>query len=725
MRECATETGLPIHIYGPETEMTAIVPLALGLDSIEDHREFDEEELLTDKKPPAGKSEHVAQLRRQTLIPPVADHETDQSVENFSASTRCIVYGLQKRAVQGMLDFDMLCKREVPSVAAMIFPFKANHFASFYFGSEEVMIPVYKNTVEAINKHPDVSVVINFASCRSVFSSVLDILKYSDQVKTIVIIAEGVPEQQTRFLIKAASKKGVAILGPATVGGIKTGCFRIGNAGGMMDNIIDSKLYRPGSVAYVTKSGGISNELNHIICRSSDGVYEGVAIGGDRYPGSRLVDQLIKYNSNDEVKILMALGEVGGKEEYAICEALESGKITKPLIAWCIGTCSTIFPYTIQFGHAGASASKDEETALAKNNALRAAGAHVPTNFGELGSVLRRIYDELVTTGALVPAPEPRVPKVPMDYAWAKKLGLVRKPRGFVTSISDERGEELLYAGMPISMIFEENMGLGAVICLLWCKRQLPEYASRFVEMVLMVTADHGPAVSGAHNTIIATRAGKDLVSSLASGLLTIGPRFGGALDEAAVVFTEASDSGTSPQDFVKQMRLSNRLIMGIGHKVKSLSNPDMRVEIIKKYALEKFPDNTVLRYALEVESITTRKKNNLILNVDGCIAVCVVDMLRSCGAFTKVEADELVQSGCLNGLFVLGRSIGLIGHHLDQKRLKQGLYRHPWDDISYLNEGMPRRPSGGGVGGGGDDGGVSGGDGKKVDDEEKKDDAC
>ncbi len=37
-----------------------------------------------------------------------------------------------------------------------------------------------------------------------------------------------------------------------------------------------------------------------------------------------------------------------------------------------------------------------------------------------------------------------------------------------------------------------------------------------------MVTADHGPAVSGAHNTIVTARAGKDLVSSVTSGLLTI-----------------------------------------------------------------------------------------------------------------------------------------------------------------------------------------------------------
>ena len=40
---------------------------------------------------------------------------------------------------------------------------------------------------------------------------------------------------------------------------------------------------------------------------------------------------------------------------------------------------------------------------------------------------------------------------------------------------------------------------------------------------------------------------------------------------------------------------------------------------------------------------------------------------------------------GAINGLFVLGRSIGFIGHFMDQKRLKQGLYRHPWDDISYV----------------------------------------
>jgi ATP citrate (pro-S)-lyase len=45
------------------------------------------------------------------------------------------------------------------------------------------------------------------------------------------------------------------------------------------------------------------------------------------------------------------------------------------------------------------------------------------------------------------------------------------------------------------------------------------------------------------------------------------------------------------------------------------------------------------------------------------------------------------VELGGLNALFVLGRTTGFIGHWFDQKRLKQGLYRHPWDDISYVSQ--------------------------------------
>jgi ATP citrate (pro-S)-lyase len=337
----------------------------------------------------------------------------------------------------------------------------------------------------------------------------------------------------------------------------------------------------------------------------------------------------------------------------------------------------------VQFGHAGAKASSDSETADAKNAALKAAGAVVPNSFDDYGEKIAMVYKDLVKKKIIVPKPEPLAVKIPMDYNTAIKAQLVRRPANFISTISDDRGEELLYGNMLISEVFKKDIGIGGVLSILWFKKLLPDYATKFIEMAVMVTADHGPAVSGAHNTIVASRAGKDLISSLVSGMLTIGPRFGGAIDGAAQMFSEAYDSGKTPQQFVDDMKVKGVNIQGIGHLVKSIHNPDMRVTIISSYAKKHFKNTPLLDYAREVEKITTSKRDNLILNVDGCIGICFVDLLRS--ELTKKEADDYIKMGALNGLFVLGRSIGLIGHYLDQKRLKQGLYRHPWDDIAYM----------------------------------------
>ncbi len=122
----------------------------------------------------------------------------------------------------------------------------------------------------------------------------------------------------------------------------------------------------------------------------------------------------------------------------------------------------------------------------------------------------------------------------------------------------------------------------------------------------------------------------------LQAGLLTQGDRFGGALDGAARQFSGAYDRSLGAQDFVNEMRSKGSLIMGIGHRVKSINNPDMRVSLVKEFVKANFPVTPLLDYALEVERVTTRKKPNLILNVDGCIAVCFVDLLRHSGCFTK-----------------------------------------------------------------------------------------
>ena len=157
----------------------------------------------------------------------------------------------------------------------------------------------------------------------------------------------------------------------------------------------------------------------------------------------------------------------------------------------------------VQFGHAGSFANSDLETAAAKNKALREAGVIVPETFEDMPEVLHQVYTELLSNGTIAPFSEPPAPKIPIDYAWAQELGLIRKPASFISTICDDRGQELLYAGMAISEVFKEDIGIGGVLSLLWFKRRLPSYAAKFIEMVLMLTADHGPAVSGAHNTIV------------------------------------------------------------------------------------------------------------------------------------------------------------------------------------------------------------------------------
>ena len=602
----------------------------------------------------------------------------------FTRDAQAIFWNNNRNAIQRMLDYDYIIKREKPSVAAIVAPTSSNKFDKFFFGTEEVMIPIYRSTAEAVAAHPNADVLLNFASFRTAYDVTMDALGLN-RFKTIMITAEGIPERLARIMNKTARDKGVLIIGPATVGAITPGSFKVANIGGTIDNIVKSKLHRPGSCGLVTRSGGLFNELSNIIAINADGIADGVAIGGDRFVGSVFIDHLLRMEQDPNVKYMLLLGEVGGREEYKVIEAVKSGKIKKPIIAWCIGTIAKHFTSGVQFGHAGASANADEETAIAKNQAMREAGIHVPDSFNDLPHVIKGVYEELKGKGIIKEIKEPEVPNIPEDFAKALKAGKIRKPKNFICTISDDRGEEATYAGYPISSVATPDTGktIGDVVSLLWFKKVYPRWAVDFIETVIKTVADHGPAVSGAHNAKVTARAGKSVVESLVTGLLTIGPRFGGAIDGAAKYFKYAHDNSLKPSEFIKFMKKEGIPIPGIGHRIKSVRNPDKRVEGLKNFAKEYFPSTTLLDYALEVEKLTTSKKDNLILNVDGTIGILMVDMWRALG-YSEKEIDEFIESGTLNSFFILGRTIGFVGHILDEKRLKMPMYRHPFDDILY-----------------------------------------
>jgi ATP citrate (pro-S)-lyase len=63
--------------------------------------------------------------------------------------------------------------------------------------------------------------------------------------------------------------------------------------------------------------------------------------------------------------------------------------------------------------------------------------------------------------------------------------------------------------------------------------------------------------------------------------------------------------------------------VSGIGHKIKSVNNPDLRVELVKEYVRKKFPSHSLLDYALGVEKVTTSKKDTVCFFLPLAVLLC------------------------------------------------------------------------------------------------------
>ena len=64
-----------------------------------------------------------------------------EDYELFDRNTQAIIYGFQRNAVQRMLDFDYVCKRDTPSVAAIIRPTQtaAITYHKAFWGAREIV----------------------------------------------------------------------------------------------------------------------------------------------------------------------------------------------------------------------------------------------------------------------------------------------------------------------------------------------------------------------------------------------------------------------------------------------------------------------------------------------------------------------------------------------------------------------------------------------------------
>ncbi len=587
-------------------------------------------------------------------------------MEHINRDSRIFYYAGSDNAIQTTLDFDFACGKPKPSLVGLIKPGKRGTQIHFW-GSQPILLPTYPSLTSAMAHHPDVVAVVNFASKRNARQVAEEIIAFPT-VRYQVIIAEGIAERDMRIVRQKAKKAKHTIFGPSIFGIIIAGTIQLGPAGGGVELQARAGLHQTGHVAVVTKSGGLVNEFAHIVAQATGSVHSIIAIGGDRFPGTTLCEVFNLLEPDPQVKLVVMQGEVGGRQEIAVADAIKDGTLTKPIVAYTTGIAADSFPREFQFGHAGAQAVQDDESAVRKNQILREAGARVPDSFEQLGEVVKK-----QATRLKISANDP--------YELDTALFQNRHKPGIVSTITDDSSGIPLYNGnSALDLATNPDISIAEVIGHLWLKKNIPPVLADFINVFLKLTADHGPNVAGAHNTIVTARAGKDLMSSLAAGLLTIGPRFGGASGSAANVWYQGVHTNTSARALVDTMNKKHEPIPGIGHRIKNRFNPDQRVELLQQFATERLVQTRYLDFARAVEAITLAKNHSLILNIDGMLGAVALDVFVEAGS-TNEELEEYLSYDILDGLFVLSRSIGLIGHYIDQKRLGAPLYRHDPND--------------------------------------------
>lgn len=529
-----------------------------------------------------------------------------------------------------------------------------------FWGSEEFLMPCYADFAsvpEEIGHR--VRFLLNVQSGRRAFESTVAFFDAFPRALGAHVFAENVPEAHAAKLIELFAGKKI-IAGPSGVGFVFPGALKLGAIGGVdATQLSSNKLMTKGSVAVISTSGGMTGELINAVAESGKRLSFAFCIGGDRFPISSLSEALKLAEEDPETKGIAYFGELGGVDEYEIVELIKNKKLTKPMAAYIAGIIDESFEEHVQFGHAKALVAHKDESARAKREALRAANVMAPDTFPEFLEALKRLPGETFSDPVIDIAP--LLTRRASILSTREVYDLDKIP----TFVSD--GKPVAQESDFIAMATGSMLG-----------RDLRSPVSRaFFSAVATLLIDHGGNVSGAVNSMITARAGKDLVSSLVTGLLTVGPRFGGAINEAAGHWLKGVASGMSAMEYVAAETKSGAIILGIGHKKYRVGMPDPRVAAIAEFAtlLTRHP---YFDFARAVEAVTVGKNGSLILNVDGVTAALALDILTECEGYSEAELHVLRDAEFFNALFILPRTAGFIAHIIEQKKNDEGLFRLP-----------------------------------------------
>ncbi|RME31630.1 succinate--CoA ligase subunit alpha [Candidatus Woesearchaeota archaeon] len=260
-------------------------------------------------------------------------------------------------------------------------------------GGERVLdLPVFDSVAEAKQYEQGLNTSVLFVPPLMVLDAAIEAMDAG--ISLLVIVTENVPILDAAKLVEYARRTGARVVGPSSVGVIVPGVAKLGSIGGGRDQ----RMYTPGRVGVISKSGGMTAETCRLLTEAGIGQSTAIGIGGDVIIGSTFTDLMALFEQDEETDAVVLFGEVGGAYEEEAARMLKERRFTKPVVAFVSGT----FAEQVQglaLGHAGAIVERGFGTAEQKRAALREAGALVARYHDDIPGLVSRALENKGRSG--------------------------------------------------------------------------------------------------------------------------------------------------------------------------------------------------------------------------------------------------------------------------------------------------------------------------------------
>ena len=245
-------------------------------------------------------------------------------------------------------------------------------------GGQEVLgVPVYDTLLEASEKHGVFDVSVVFVPAPLVKNAALEAIEAG--VKLIVLVPDRVPVWDVMEIARAAEASGAQFVGPNTLGVLSVDKAVLGMIGGNAKSA--KEWFKQGNVGVASRSGGITSSIGYYLCQSGIGLTTLVHVGGDPIVGLPHPSVMELFEKDTETEAVVMFGEIGTSQEEQVADLIESGKFSKPLVAYIGGKAATS---GTRFSHAGAIVEGNTGTHEGKVKRLREVGVTVVDEFGDL-----------------------------------------------------------------------------------------------------------------------------------------------------------------------------------------------------------------------------------------------------------------------------------------------------------------------------------------------------